>query len=59
MQKIIYPLSLLILGIAMFLIVNYPDSGRMNMIAGGLFTTGFTLNIAGYFVMKMSQMKTS
>ena len=59
MQKLIYPLSLLSLAASMFLIVNYPDSGRMNMIAGALFTIGFALNVVGYFVMKRPQVKTS
>lgn len=59
MQKLIYPISLLIIGIALFLLVNYPDSGRMTMIAGGLFTLGFSLNIVGYVVMKKSQVTNS
>ena len=57
MQKIIYPLSLLMFGIVMFLVVNYPESGRMNLIAGALFTLGITLNIVGYLIMKKSQVK--
>lgn len=57
MQKTTYPLSLLILGIAMFLVINYPESGRMNLIAGALFTLGFTLNIVGYLIMKKPQVK--
>lgn len=56
-QKLIYSLSLLTLGIALFLIVNYPDSGRMNMIGGGLTTLGFILNIVGYFTQKRTQNK--
>ena len=59
MQKLIYPSSLIVIAVAMFLIVNYRDSGRMNMIAGSLFTLGFTLNIVGYFVMKKPQVKIS
>ena len=57
MQKIIYPLSLLMFGVVMFLVVNYPESGRMNLIAGALFTLGITLNIVGYLIMKKQQVK--
>lgn len=59
MLKFIYPVSLLTIATAMYLIVTYPDSGRMNMIAGGLFALGFILNIVGYFVTKSQSVKSS
>lgn len=59
MHRLIYPLSLVILATAVYLILNFPESGRMNLIAGGLITIGFVLNIVGYFVMKSRAVKIS
>ncbi|HUH27037.1 hypothetical protein [Gelidibacter sp.] len=55
MKNLIYPLSLVAFGICLFLIIQYPYSGRMNMIAGGLATIGFVLNIIGYVLAKRRQ----
>lgn len=55
MQKLIYPLSLVAFAIVFFLIVNYPDSGRMQLIAGMLTVIGFTLNMVGYLLAKRRQ----
>lgn len=57
MKKLIYPLSLITLGVAMFLIIKFPDSGRMNLIGGGLITIGLFLNIIGYVSVKGRQTK--
>ena len=55
MKNRIYPLSLIAFAICFFLIIQYPDSGRMNMIAGALATIGFVLNIIGYALAKRRQ----
>ncbi len=48
MKNIIYITSLLIILVSVFLMIQYPYSGRMNLIAGGLFPIGFILNILGF-----------
>lgn len=40
--------SLLLLGVAFFLLLKYPDSGRMGVIAGGITAIGFMLNLISY-----------
>lgn len=52
MQKLIYPLSLLLIAVSVVLIVQYPNSGRIALIAGMLLPLGFVLNIAGYLLIK-------
>jgi hypothetical protein len=48
MKNTIYITSLLIILISVFLIVQYPESGRMNLIAGGLFPIGIVLNFVAF-----------
>ena len=48
MKNIIYTASLLIILLSVFLMIQYPESGRMNLIAGGLFPIGFIMNILGF-----------
>jgi hypothetical protein len=48
MKNSIYITSLIILLVSVFLMIQYPDSGRMNLIAGGLFPIGFILNVLGF-----------
>lgn len=55
MKNFIYPLSLVAFAICLLLIIQYPYSGRMNMIAGGLATIGCVLNIIGYVLAKRSR----
>lgn len=55
MKNLIYPLSLIAFAVVLFLIVKYPDSGRMNLIAGSLTVIGFALNIVGYTLAKRRQ----
>jgi len=50
-NNLIYILSLIILAASIFLVVVYPNSSRMHLIAGFLTVIGFSLNIGG-FVMK-------
>ena len=52
MRNTIYILSLVFFAISIFLILNYPDSGRMNLIAGGLVTIGLPLNIGAFLSSK-------
>ncbi|KJF45570.1 hypothetical protein [Draconibacterium sediminis] len=44
----IYIVSLVILMAGIILTVENPDSGRMQMIAGGVTFLGLTLNILGF-----------
>ncbi|SEA54891.1 hypothetical protein SAMN05443667_105203 [Flavobacterium gillisiae] len=48
MKNIIYFISLIVLGTAIFLIIEYPESGRIQGIAGAVLIIGLTLNIIGY-----------
>lgn len=48
MKNTIYIASLLIILVSVFLMIQYPESGRMNLIAGGLFPIGIVLNFAGF-----------
>jgi hypothetical protein len=49
MRTISYIVSLLLLGVAFFLLSEYPDSGRMGLIAGGFTAIGFMLNLTSYY----------
>lgn len=55
MKNIIYISSLILIGISIFLLVEYPNSGRMSLIAGAMTSLGFALNIAGYALNKKIQ----
>lgn len=48
MKNLIYISSLIIIGISIFLLIEYPNSGRMSLIAGAMTFIGFALNIEGY-----------
>lgn len=48
MKNTIYITSLLIIIVSVFLMIQYPESGRMNLIAGGLFPIGIVLNFLGF-----------
>jgi hypothetical protein len=48
MKNIIYITSLLIIIVSVFLMIQYPESGRMNLIAGGSFPIGIVLNFVGF-----------
>lgn len=54
MKNLIYVSSLILIGILIFLLVEYPNSGRMSLIAGVIIFLGFALNIAGYLLNKKS-----
>lgn len=44
----IYIVSLVVLIAGIILVVENPDSGRMQMIAGGLTFLGLALNVLGF-----------
>lgn len=48
-KSILYSLSLFIIAISIFLVVEFHDSGRMNLIAGILALFGFGINAAVFF----------
>jgi hypothetical protein len=52
MKNLIYISSLILIGTSIFLLVQYPNSGRMSLIAGAMTFIGFALNIAGYSLNK-------
>ena len=51
-NNFLYIISLIALAIAVLLIIEYPASGRTQLIAGGLTAMGFLLNIVGYTLKK-------
>jgi len=55
MEKLLYPISLLLLAIAIYLLIEYPTSQRMSLIAGALTMFGFILNIAAFSNTKKSK----
>ena len=54
MKNFIYVSSLILIGAAIFALIEYPNSGRMGLIAGALTFIGFALNIAGFALHKKS-----
>ena len=51
-KYLLYIASIIFLAGSMYLLVVYPNSGRMNMIAGTLAFIGFPLNIGGFAMKK-------
>ncbi|MDE5420048.1 hypothetical protein L3049_18820 [Labilibaculum sp. DW002] len=51
-NNLFYILSLLLLAASLFLMVNYPESNRMYLIAGVLIPIGFVINILSFFTKK-------
>jgi uncharacterized membrane protein YcfT len=52
MKNLIYISSLILIGISIFLLVEYSNSGRMSLIASAMTFLGFALNISGYALNK-------
>jgi len=52
LSNLLYIVSLIVLVVSIFLAVEYPNSGRIQMIAGGIALIGFSLNIAGFAMKK-------
>ena len=57
MKNVVYLMSLLILGISIFLIIEYPNWQRMQLIAGVLIAVGFIANIIGYSTKQKIEVK--
>ena len=51
-KYLLYIASIIFLAGSMYLLVVYPNSGKMNMIAGTLAFIGFPLNIGGFAMKK-------
>jgi hypothetical protein len=49
MKNVLYFKGLFIILSSIFLILQYSDSNRMSLIAGGLVSVGLSLNIIGFF----------
>jgi hypothetical protein len=52
MKILVYVTSLIFSVIPIVLIIEYPNSGRMQLIVGGLVFIGFALNIARFSLSK-------
>jgi len=52
MRNTIYIVSLVLFAILIFLILNYPNSGRLEVIAGGLVAIALLLNITAFLSSK-------
>lgn len=50
MKNLIYISSIILIAISIFILAEYPNSGRMGLIAGAMTFIGFALNIAAYVV---------
>lgn len=48
-NTILYFLSLFIISISIFLLITFPESGRLNLIAGILVPISFTINAVMFF----------
>ena len=52
MKNILYIISLILISISIVFILQFPDSGRMNLIAGVLTVIGFSTNASAFFMSK-------
>ena len=50
MKNLTYVASLILIGISIFLLIEYPNSGRMSLIAGAMAVIGFASNIVSYLL---------
>ena len=50
MKNLAYVTSLILIGISIFIIMEYPNSGRMSLIAGAMTAIGFASNIVSYLL---------
>ena len=51
-NSLLYIISLIILVISIVLVIEYQNSGRIQLIAGLLTMIGFAMNIAGFAMKK-------
>lgn len=49
-KNLIYILSLIIIAVSIFLIIEYSNSNRISLVAGITTMIGFCLNIAGFLM---------
>ena len=52
MKNTLYIISLILLAIALFLIIAFPESNRLHLIAGLITMFGFSLNMAAFLIKK-------
>ena len=52
MKNTLYIISLILLAIAIFLIIEFPESNGLNLIAGVITMFGFSLNVAAFLYKK-------
>jgi hypothetical protein len=51
-NNLIYIISLVILLLSIFLVIEYQNSGRIQLIAGVLIVSGLAMNITGFAMKK-------
>lgn len=51
-SKIFFITGIVFILISFFLIIEYPESGRLSLISGALFPIGIGLNVVGYLLKK-------
>ena len=51
-KNILYVISLILLAIAIFLIIEFPESNRLSLIAGVITMFGFSLNMVAFLSRK-------
>jgi hypothetical protein len=51
-KNLIYIVSLILITASIFLIIEYPNSGRLNLIAGVTIMIGLIMNIGGFLLTK-------
>jgi|GEM_PF-367732 len=59
MKNLLYILSLVLIMLSIFIILELPESGRMALIAGTSAMAGFILNIVSFILIKNSEKETS
>jgi len=52
MKNILYIISIILISISIILILQFPDSQRMNLIAGFSTILGFIVNASAFFMSK-------
>ena len=52
MKNTLYIISLILLAISIFLIIEFPESNRLNLIAGVITMFGFSLNVVAFLSKK-------
>ena len=50
MKNIIYIISLILIATSVVFVIQYPDSQRLNLIAGVLTMFGFSMNIGAFLM---------